>query len=122
MSGYKGDETTGFQSPAQDYVEQVVDLTDYLDLTKPGMYPIRVAGQMFEQRGIYDGDILVVDAAAEPVPGKVCIAMIGGAVVLAVLSKTEGGWFLRPSTGIILEVADDVEVWAIVRSLIRSPV
>ena len=25
MSEYKGDETTGFQSPAQDYIEGVVD-------------------------------------------------------------------------------------------------
>jgi hypothetical protein len=26
MSGYRGNETTGFQSPAEDYVEAAVDL------------------------------------------------------------------------------------------------
>jgi len=35
MSHYKGDETTGFQSPAQDYIEPVIDLAAILDLRPP---------------------------------------------------------------------------------------
>lgn len=31
----RGDDTTGFQSPAQDYVEDVVDLTTLPDLRRP---------------------------------------------------------------------------------------
>lgn len=38
---YQGDETTGFQSPAQDYVEAVIDLPAILDLRQPGIYPVR---------------------------------------------------------------------------------
>lgn len=87
MSGYRGDETTGFQSPAQDYIEQVVDLADMLDLRKPGRYPVRVVGQALKERGIDHGDILVADASAEPTPGKVCVAMIGGAVILTNLRR-----------------------------------
>jgi len=45
MGSYKGGETTGFQSPAQDHIEEVVDLAALLDLRKPGIYPVRVVGQ-----------------------------------------------------------------------------
>jgi len=33
---YKGDETTGFQSPAQDHIEPVINLAEMLDLRRPG--------------------------------------------------------------------------------------
>ena len=52
MSHYKGDETTGFQSPAQDYIEPVIDLAAVLDLRRPGRYPVRVVGQALRERGI----------------------------------------------------------------------
>ena len=39
MGEYKGDETNGFQSPAQDYIEGVVDLAAILDLRRPGRTP-----------------------------------------------------------------------------------
>ena len=79
MGEYKGDETTGFQSPAQDYIEGVVDLAAILDLRRPGRYTVRVKGHALAGRGIRDGDILVADAAAEPKAGKVCVAMVAGA-------------------------------------------
>jgi hypothetical protein len=34
---YQGGETTGFQSPAQDFIEHVLDLPSMLDLSKPGL-------------------------------------------------------------------------------------
>jgi DNA polymerase V len=84
---YRGDETTGFQSPAQDYIEGVVDLAAVLDLRRPGRYPVRVKGQALASSGIHDGDILIADAAAEPRAGAVCVAMVGGDVILATLTQ-----------------------------------
>ncbi len=74
MGQYKGDDTTGFQSPAQDRIEGVVDLAALLDLPRPGRYPVRAKGQALAARGIHDGDILVADAAAEPRASVVCAA------------------------------------------------
>lgn len=122
MGGYRGDETTGFQSPAQDYIEEVLDLAELLDLRKPGRYPIRVIGQALKERGIDDGDILVADASAEPIAGKVCVAMMGGDVILATLKRIGESWYLHSSSGAVVEIAGEIEVWAIVRTLIRSPV
>lgn len=122
MNQYKGDETTGFQSPAQDHIEAVLDLAAVLDLRRPGRYPVRVKGQGLLARGIRDGDILVTDAAAEPKPGKVCVAMVGGDVMLATLHRRDQEWVLEPGSGPIITVADDIEIWAIVEALVRRKV
>lgn len=117
---YRGDETTGFQSPAQDYIEGVIDLGAILDLRRPGRYPVRVKGHALAARGIRDGDILITDAAAEPQPGKVCVAMVGGDVLLATLTRTGAGWVLRPGSGPVIAMREDIEIWAIVEALVRT--
>jgi|SRR5580698_2225849 hypothetical protein len=66
---YSGAETMGFQSPAQDHIEHVIDLARVLDLQKPGIYPVRVSGQAFAERDIKDGDILIANTAARPAHG-----------------------------------------------------
>ena len=45
--------------------------------------------------------------------------MVGGDVILATLTRHEDAWVLLPSSGALITIADDVEVWAIVEALIR---
>lgn len=118
---YQGSETTGFQSPAQDYIEHVIDLARVLDLQKPGIYPVRVMGQAFQERGIRDGDILIANTAADPVAGRVAVAVLQGSLCLATLERRGRDWFLLPSgTKEALPVSEDVEVWAMVAALVRE--
>lgn len=120
---YHGGETTGFQSPAQDHIEHVIDLAEVLDLRKPGMYPVRVVGQAFKERGILDGDILIANAAAKPVAGKVVVAFVQGSVLLATLERRPSGWCLLPAgKPTPVPVSEDAEVWAIVAGLVRVQV
>lgn len=122
-AGYRGAETTGFQSPAQDHIEHVIDLARVLDLRKPGTYPVRVTGQAFAERGIRDGDILIANTAAQPAHGKIAVAVLQGSFRLATLERRGGHWFLLPSgTKEALPVSDDAEVWAIVAGLVREHV
>ena len=116
MADYKGGETTGFQSPAQDHIEEVVDLAALLDLRKPGV------GQNLKERGIDHNDILIADATANPEAGRVCVAMLSGEVILATLKRKNGEWFLLPSKGGPIPVTADVDVWAIIRALVRMDV
>jgi DNA polymerase V len=122
MGAYQGDDTTGFQSPAQDYIEPVIDLAALLDLRRPGLYPVRVVGHELRARGIRDGDILIANAAAEPSVGKVCVAFLHGEVMLATLTLKEETWWLQPSTRAAVQVSDDVEIWAIISTLVRMRV
>ena len=120
--GYRGDETTGFASPAPDYIEDAPDLGRLLNLRDPNRYPLRVVGQALLARGIQDGDILVVDTAADPVSGQVCLAMIDDSRLLAELRRREGDWVLLFSSGRVVPVAGDVAVWGVVCSLVRAKV
>ncbi len=122
-AAYSGAETTGFQSPAQDHIEHVIDLARVLDLQKPGIYPVRVSGQAFAERGIKDGDILIANTAARPAHGKVAVAVLQGTFRLATLERRGGVWFLLPSgSKEALPVSDDAEIWAIVAGLVREAV
>lgn len=119
MAEYQGDETTGFQSPAQDYIEQVIDLAQRLDLRKPNLYPVRVVGQSLKERGIWHGDVLIANAAGQPMHGKVCVAMLADEPILATLLNREGIWWLQPSCKAPFPVSEDIEIWAIIETLVR---
>lgn len=68
----------GFPSPAEDYIEDRLDLNDHLIDHPAATYFVRVAGTSMVDAGIHDGDILVVDRALEAVDGKVVVAAING--------------------------------------------
>lgn len=120
---YRGAETTGFQSPAQDYIEGPIKWSEILNMERPGMYPVR-AGRSLNFKGIYEGDILIADASAEPAVGKVAIAFVQGQTYLAELGKRDGAWVLlrddQESEPIRMD--DEGEIWGIVASLVRDKV
>ena len=122
MASYQGDETTGFQSPAQDYIEQVIDLAQRLDLRKPNLYAVRVVGQALKERGIWHGDVLIANAAADPLHGRVCVAMLLSEPILATLLMKDGIWWLKPSLNPPFQVDDQIEIWAIIETLVRMKV
>lgn len=119
---YQGDETTGFQSPAQDHVEAVPDLADLLELRRPQRYAVRVKGNGLKARGIHSGDILVVNTDGEPRTGKVCVAFLHGDVVLAVLTEKDGTWWLEPANQPAQPITEETEVWAMIAALVRTDV
>lgn len=96
---YRGDNTTGFQSPAQDFIEPVIDLAHILDLRRPSYYPVRVKGDGLREQGIHAGDVLIANAAAEP-QSKVCIAFLNKEVILVILGQKQGVWVVEPGQGL----------------------
>jgi DNA polymerase V len=117
---YQRGETTGFQSQAHDYMEQVVDLGAHLDLSRPGVYPVRVDGAGFAGRGILSGDILIADTTATLREDALTVACIGGTVALATLEKSKGRWCLRRAHGVSVPVSENAEIWAVVTGLVRD--
>lgn len=115
---YDGSRTTGFATPAGDALEGVVDLGAVLDLRRPHRYAVRAAGDLPE-RGIQHGDVLIADTDRAPASGHVCVAFVGGNVVLATLARREGEWWLRFAHRAPRAVGEDTEVWAIVTALVR---
>lgn len=68
----------GFPSPAQDYVEQRIDLNSLLVSHPSSTYFIRVSGDSMIDGGISDGDMLVVDSSIKAEHGDIIVAAISG--------------------------------------------
>lgn len=70
--------SAGFPSPAQDYVEQELDLNQLCIRHPCATYFVRVQGDSMLEAGIHPGDILVVDRSLQPVHGQIVIAGFHG--------------------------------------------
>ena len=68
----------GFPSPAEDYVEGLIDLNDLVGADQPSTFLMRAQGDSMEGVGIFSGDVLVVSRDAEPRNGDVVIAAVDG--------------------------------------------
>jgi len=75
----------GFPSPAQDYVDEMLDLNDLCIRHRSATYFIRASGHSMTDAGIKDGDLLVVDKSEKPGHGDIVIAAVDGEFTVKVL-------------------------------------
>jgi len=68
----------GFPSPATDHMDDRLDIVEYLAAHPESTFYFRVKGDSMTGAGIHNGDLLVVDRAAEPISGCVVVAAIDG--------------------------------------------
>ncbi|MBU0483944.1 MAG: translesion error-prone DNA polymerase V autoproteolytic subunit [Proteobacteria bacterium] len=79
--------SAGFPSPAEDYIEQRLDLNELLIKNPAATFFVRVNGDSMIGAGINHNDILIVDRSLEPVSGKIVIAIINGEFTVKKLIK-----------------------------------
>ncbi|MGL4432338.1 MAG: translesion error-prone DNA polymerase V autoproteolytic subunit [Plesiomonas shigelloides] len=68
----------GFPSPAQDYVEQTIDLNQLCIEHPAATFYVRANGDSMLQAGIHSGDLLVVDRAVTATQGAIVLACLDG--------------------------------------------
>lgn len=68
----------GFPSPAQDYIEQAIDLNELCVSHPAATYFVRATGMSMMDAGIYEGSLLVVDRSLRAKHGDIIIASIAG--------------------------------------------
>ena len=66
----------GFPSPADDYLEDKIDLNRYLVKHPSSTFLVRASGDSMINAGIFPDDILIVDRSQKAVDGKVVIAVL----------------------------------------------
>lgn len=76
----------GFPSPADDHVEDRIDLNEELIRNPPATFMIRVEGNSMIDANIFDGDILIVDRSIEARDGHVVVAAVDGRFTVKRLS------------------------------------
>lgn len=77
--------SAGFPSPAQDYIEQELDLNQLCIQRPAATFFVRVSGESMVDAGIHDGDILVVDRSIQEAHGDIVVASLDGDLTVKLL-------------------------------------
>jgi len=116
--------SAGFASPAQDFLQDRIDLNKELVKNPLTTFYIRVAGNSMINAGISDGDLLVADRSLEPSDGKIAICLIDGEFTVKRLKVATDCIYLMPENPAYkpLRVTDDnnFTIWGIVTYVVRS--
>jgi len=79
---YQDTISAGFPSPAEDEVEQSLDLNELVVKHPAATFFLRVSGSSMVNAGIHHNDIVVVDRSLEPTHGKIVIACLNGELTI----------------------------------------
>ncbi len=116
--------SAGFPSPADDYLEGRIDLNQHLIRHPAATFFVRVKGDSMTGAGIHDGDLLIVDRAAECVSGCIVVARIADEFTLKRVRKDGTRVFLMPENERFqpIEVTEgsDFEIWGRVTGSVRE--
>jgi DNA polymerase V len=116
--------SAGFASPAQDFLQERIDLNKELAKNWLTTFYIRVSGNSMINAGIADGDLLVADRSLEPADGKIAICLIDGEFTVKRLKLDADGLYLMPENPAYkpVKVTEDstFTVWGIVTYVVRS--
>ena len=119
----------GFPSPAQDYVENGIDLNRELVKNPSSTFFGRARGSSMEGAGIFDGDLLIIDKSLEPREGAIAVCFIDGEFTLKRIhsERHEGqvtAIWLQPEneqfTPIKVTQDNQFIIWGIVVHSVRS--
>ena len=117
--------SAGFPSPADDYIENNLSLSELLIRNHLSTFLMKTSGDSMTDVGINDGDILVVDRSIEAKNRDIVIAILeGNLTVKRLLFKTNGLVVLKSeNTGykdIKISESADLEIWGVVTSVIHQ--
>lgn len=116
--------TAGFPSPADDHVEDSLDLNRRLIKNRIATFFIRVDGDSMVDVGIFSGDTLVVDRSIEAKDGDIVVATINSEFTVKRLSISKKKVTLVAENenfpDIVVTEAMDFEVWGVVTNSIHS--
>jgi len=116
--------SAGFPSPADDYIEQALDLNQLLIKKPAATFFVRAEGDSMIGAGIHSNDILVVDRSIEAVPNKVVICALNGELTVKRLVSKQGQLVLMAENplypDIPLHEGIDMTIWGVVTNVIHA--
>jgi len=114
----------GFPSPAQDYVEAMLDLNEYLIAHPQATFFIRAEGFSMIDAGIRPDDLLIVDRGLEAADNKIVIAVIDGELTVKRLRIINGIYWLYPDNPAYepMQITTDLDfiIWGVVTYIIHK--
>ena len=110
----------GFPSPAENYIEQELDLKEHLIRNSDSTFLVRATGKSMVNVGISPGDILIVDRSLEAKNNSIIIVSIDGELTVKRLIKDNDNkkLYLKSENldypNIDLKIESDTMVWGVV--------
>jgi DNA polymerase V len=116
--------SAGFPSPADDYLEQHLDLNEYLIKNPSATFFVRVEGDSMTGANIQPGNILIVDRSLEPCHNDIVIAVLNGAFTVKRFYKKRGVFRLVPENPnyhpILIKEGDEFIIWGVVAHVLNE--
>src|ERR1700712_525672 len=114
--------SAGFPSPADDFIEDEIDLSRLLISNRPATFFVRVRGDSMVGAQMFDADIAIVDRSLIPQGGDVVVVDVEGERSFKVWRTDPDGprlAFANPAYP-TFELATDavVEVWGVVCGIV----
>ncbi|ACB78518.1 peptidase S24 and S26 domain protein [Methylorubrum populi BJ001] len=113
----------GFPSPADDFVEDALELPRWLVPNPPATFLWRIAGDSMRDAGIFDGDLACVDRSLKPGHGSVVVAAVDGEMSIKRMvvegNRARLAFDNADLPVYALEELAEVDVWGVVRFTIR---
>ena len=121
---YSAKVQAGFPSPADDYIEDKLDLNQHLVQHPAATFIVRATGESMIGDGINENDLLIVDRKLDAVDGKIVIAAVDGYLTVKRLYKKNGVIKLYPANKnfdpISIEGETDLHIWGVVTHVIHA--
>ena len=121
---YTSPVSAGFPSPAEDHVDETLDLNEFLITNPPATYLIRVVGDSMIGAAIAERDILVVDASLTPKHNDIVVASVDGEFTVKRFWKDKGKIWLKPEnpnySPIALNPDDELIIVGVVTGVVRK--
>jgi DNA polymerase V len=114
----------GFPSPAEDYLENSLDIAKYLVKRPKATFFMKVVGDSMVGVGINDGDLIVIDRADQVKDGSIVVARLNDEFVVKRFRVINGCPWLYPANDqyepIEITEGADFEIWGCVTFAITS--
>ena len=114
----------GFPSPAQDYINESIDLNREIIKHPAATFFGRVDGESMIEEGIEPGDILVIDRSLEPADDDLTVCCIDGDFTLKRIRLERDRVWLIPSNEsfdpILVTPENRFEIWGVVTYTIKQ--
>ncbi len=116
--------TSGFPSPAADYLEKPLDLHRLLVRHPAATFFMRARGDGMQGAGIFPDDLLVIDRSLPPENGKIVVAVKTGELRVGRLRRLRDGLCLVSEAGSGFSrceaAVDEYTIWGVVTQVIHS--
>lgn len=112
----------GFPSPAQDYVEQTIDLNQHCISHPAATFLVWASGHSMVGKGIHDGDLLIINRAITARQGNIVVASLDGEFTVKSL-QTDPPALLAANpefSPIILQEGQELEIFGVVTFVIHK--